>query len=408
MTIELTGSRNEAESRLQSQVGKVKQPAYDRDWLTKFAYYMNPYGKDLSLECPQLNAAPLFGSEEYMKIGYPDIHPSVSMWGHDTYITGWVVIDEESAIYPGCNFNADALMPLKIGKRCSLQHVELHYSGFRMLPTVIGDDTFMSHLSFGHSVKIGQGCYILGHVTMYDGAEIGDDVFIEGNSTILGSARLRSGWAYAGVVDKQTKPMCRTSEVVFGIDPKTGESLYIGGKNGVARTVNNSHLSRNANQMRLVAFKNGCPERKEPAHAVTICHVYQTALHYLSLVSQVLEQMAQDDSGLGLAASAAGQLGRNCQELYTCICTIYHGQPADERTRAVWLRRTDIIGQVAEIMDSAQKSYVIEMPPLEKKVLQEDRDLRTAARKLREFEAVMQRLEAACFEFYASRDTAVV
>lgn len=368
----------------------------DMERLTKFAYYMNPQGKNLSIECPQLNAAPLFGSEEYVKIGYPDVHPSVSMWGHDTYITGWVVIGEESAIYPGCNFNGDAPMPLIIGKRCSLQHVELHYSGFRMLPTIIGDDTFLSHLSFGHSVKIGKRCYILGHVTMYDGAVIEDDVFIEGNSTILGSARLKQGWAYEGRVDKHTKPMCKTSEVVFGRDPQSGELLYIGGGKGVATLVNNSHLSRNANQMRLVALKLGCAENNEPACAVVITHVYQTAAHYLAVARRVLDQLILSNSNLPSMISLSiplRQLVQLCADLCDCIRVIHDGYPTNLRVQAAWLQRATVIHDITVILEQATPPYFVEISPLAKKVILDQEDLRLIVRKLREFDSVMQQQE---------------
>lgn len=369
--------------------------------LAIFAQFMNPRRKDLSAECPQLNAAPLFGAEGYMKIGFPDLHPSVSVWGHDTYITGWVVIGEDSAIYPGCNFNGDALMPLVIGKRVSLQHVELHYSGFRMLPTIIGDDTFMSHLGFGHSVKIGKGCYILGHVAMYDGAEIGDNVFIDGNSTILGSARLKSGWAYEGRVDRDTKPRSRTSEVVFGIDPKTGETLYIGGEEGVADIVNRSHLSRNDNQMRLVALKQGYPEKLAPAYAVVITHVYQTATHYLTLASQILMQIGAElhqTRDLGTAAELAA-LANDCQSLAASIRVIHDGDPIEQRLSEAWSRRTAIVERVIETIDAAEGPYLISLPVLlDKPIIQEKSELQTMTRKLREFEEVMQSWEQKCPE----------
>lgn len=348
----------------------------------QFKHAMNPRGIDLGAECPQLNAAPLFGSGDHVRIGFPDVHPSVSMWGRDTYLTGWVNIGERSAVYPGCNFMGDALMPMTIGRRVSLQHVELHYSGFRLLNTTIGDDTFMSHLAFAHSVRIGSGCYILGHVTMYDGAEVGDDVFIEGNSTVLGSARLRSGWAYEGRVERDTRPMCRTSEVVFGIDPRSGRPLYIGGPDGVARTVNESHLDRNANQMRLVALKHGYPERGEPARAVTIPHVFQSGAFFLALAAIVLEHQWP-------------ALAEGCRLLCGGVRAIYHGEPAGPEAAAAWADRRETVERSAEALERIRESRTVPMPPLERPVLQETADLVRMASKLREFDAVMREQELA-------------
>lgn len=367
--------------------------AYGSSLLRKLADYMNPRHKDLSLECPKLNASPLFGSDKYIKIGYPDVHPSVSLWGSDTYLTGWVVIGEESAIYPGCNFNADALMPLIIGKRCSLQHVELHYSGFRMLPTVIGDDTFMSHLSFGHSVRIGQRCYILGHATFFDGAEVGDDCFIDGNATILGSARLLSGWAYAGVVDRNTPPMCRTSEVVFGIDPKTGETLYIGGPSGVADTVNRSHLLRNKRHMQLVATRLGLPEYQRPAHAVTMPHVFQTGEYYLALAASILDTTSRAATP-GYDQTLAADLVAHCRCLCRCIRAIFEGAPIDASLEHVWLQRSPTIGQTINLIDRLKEPVLLSYPAIpDRLVIHEASDREILTRWLRDFDALMHQAE---------------
>jgi biotin carboxylase/carbonic anhydrase/acetyltransferase-like protein (isoleucine patch superfamily) len=360
--------------------------AHRPDALAAFASYMNPRHKDLGVECPQLNPAPLFGSGRHMRIGFPDVHPSVSLWGHDTYITGWVVVGEGTAVYPGCNFMADATMPLNIGRRCSLQHVELHYSGFRRLATTIGDDTFMSHLAFAHSVTIGRGCYILGHVTMYDGAQVGDDVFIEGNSTILGTARLRSGWAYQGVVDSDSVPARRTSEVLFGRDPGTGRPQYIGGPEGVARAVNDSHLDRNANQMRLVAARHGHPERNQPAWAVTIPHVWQTTLFYLTLAALVLDRQG---------GAGSGDLAADCRTLAGCVRWIYNGERPSPGAAEAWLRRAEVVHAVAGVLDAMEGPCLVDMAPLGGQVVQDDLDLRRMARKLREVEAAIELHELA-------------
>lgn len=366
--------------------------------LARFAGYMNPRRALLSAECPQLNAAPLFGSQHGTRLGFPDVHPSVSMWGHDTYLTGWVVVGAETAIYPGCNFMGDALVPLTIGKRCSLQHVELHLSGFRMLPTTIGDDTFMSHLCFGHSVTTGSGCYILGHVTMYDGAEIGDDVFIQGNSTILGSARLLSGWAYHGTVDRDTQPLCRTSEVEFGLDPQTGSTLYIGGERGVAATVNLSHVRRNETQMQLAAIKHGLPELQAPAYAMLIPHVWQSGSYYLGLAALVLDQMRaalreiSDYRDIVLRE----RLADDCRALCGCIRTIYDGAAASEQAGLAWRRRSSSIEQIVALLDADERTFVVDMPALgHTDVVLETDDLRTMSRKLVEFDQVVAVAERA-------------
>lgn len=359
--------------------------------LKKFTLYSNPRRKNLSHECPQLNAAPLFGSGDMLQIGFPDVHPLVSMWGHDTYITGFVIIEEGTAVYPGCNFMGDAMFPLIIRKGCSLQHVELHYSGFRQLPTEIGENNFMSHLSFGHSVKTGKNCYILGHTTMYDGAEIGNNVFIEGNSTILGTARLKSGWAYAGVVDRDTPPICRTEEVVFGNDPRTGETLYIGGENGVAGMVNRSHLQRNERQMQLVAMRHGVPECQWPAFAVLKPHVYQTGAHYLSMATLLLNQMP------GQSALAHG-----CADLCQAIRVIYEGADITSQAGSAWTKRTALIEQTTSLLETAQQEYIVTLPSLSpKRVVQSESDLQTMVRKLREFDTGMQQEEQRSAEFYA-------
>lgn len=107
-------------------------------------------------------------------------------------LIGDIEIGEQSSIWFGTVMRGD-VMPLRVGKRTSIQdNSSVHATG-GWHDTIVGDDCVVGHAvvlhgcTIGNRVLVGMGSIIL------DAAEIGDDVVIGAGSLVTARSQIPSG-----------------------------------------------------------------------------------------------------------------------------------------------------------------------------------------------------------------------
>jgi carbonic anhydrase/acetyltransferase-like protein (isoleucine patch superfamily) len=121
----------------------------------------------------------------------PRIHPSAFVAPNATVI-GDLEIGEDSSIWFGAVLRGD-VMPLRVGKRTSIQDNSVVHATGGWAPTVIGDDCTVGHAVLLHGctvhdrVLVGMGSIVL------DGAEIGSDTILGAGSLVTTGTKIPAG-----------------------------------------------------------------------------------------------------------------------------------------------------------------------------------------------------------------------
>ena len=121
----------------------------------------------------------------------PKIHPSAFCAPNATLI-GDLEVGEDASIWFGAVLRGD-VMPLRIGKRTSIQDNSVVHATGGWAATIIGDDCTVGHSVVLHGctvhdrVLVGMGSILL------DGAEIGSDVILGAGSLVTTNTKIPPG-----------------------------------------------------------------------------------------------------------------------------------------------------------------------------------------------------------------------
>lgn len=112
------------------------------------------------------------------------------------YIVGDVEIGEDSSVWPGAVIRAD-LGPVKIGRNTHIEDNVVLHSG--LTPVVIGDNVLIGHSAMVHVQEIGNNVMIGANATILHNVDIGDLCIIAGGAVVPEGMKIPSSSFVAGV-----------------------------------------------------------------------------------------------------------------------------------------------------------------------------------------------------------------
>lgn len=112
------------------------------------------------------------------------------------YIVGDVEIGEDSSVWPGAVIRAD-LASVKIGKNTHIEDNVVLHSGLTSL--VIGDNVIIGHSAMVHAQEIGNNVMVGANATILHNVVIGDLCIIAGGAAVPDGMKIPSRSFVAGV-----------------------------------------------------------------------------------------------------------------------------------------------------------------------------------------------------------------
>lgn len=152
----------------------------------------------------------------------PEIHPMAFVANEATLI-GDVHIGEQSSVWYGTTMRGD-VMPLRVGKRTSIQDNSVVHATHGWSETRVGDDCTVGHSVIlhgcivGHRVLVGMGSILL------DAVEVGDDVLIGAGTLLTARTKIPSGVLVMGRPGKVIREINDKERMIIA----ESAQLYVG------------------------------------------------------------------------------------------------------------------------------------------------------------------------------------
>lgn len=153
------------------------------------------------------------------------------VWIHEmAYVSGEVVLGDEVNVWPCAAIRGD-VAKITIGARSNVQdgavvhatHTNPEFTGDGNA-TTIGCDVIIGHNAVVHGCEIGDEVLVGMNATVLDGVVVENQVLIAAGSLVTPGKRLQSGWLYAGNPAKPLRELTEKERAFF----KYSAAHYVG------------------------------------------------------------------------------------------------------------------------------------------------------------------------------------